>query len=1113
MKKILAILLILVLSLTYMVSCDKIPGLDKLNFKFPWQKNEAPAATATLDDAKTYLFTTYKDNAAAPMGDYDLVAKVIIDGTTFNVTWSVSLDTITIKESTKENFWTVDLPEKNETETQYVLTATITDADGNKVEVKFNKTLPVIDSTGVETTLTEGVAYKLYFEQVNLGYTLYALNTTQNNQNKFINSTLDPKEAADFYVEAVDGGYKVYTEIDGVKHYLHATATLKTEGNGYTKTIGFATESDCVFSYDSDLRTYLVVLQNEKFGVGTYNAFETISISELKYFKPDNINVEGGQFPIGFMTSEYAETLPPDEKPVAKDPEAGSTLTIAEAIALGKTKVKDQYTEGKYYVTGTVKEIQNTTHGNLVITDGTNDLLVYGTYDATGANRFDAMTTQPQVGDTITVFGIIGMYNAPQMKNGWITSQSGSGSVTPPQPTVELEVVDVPEAGVAYKLGLFHGNENADVFFNGQEYSSSQPWYLGYGAAATAVDVYLEAVEGVEGAYRLFFYNGEAKTYIRMYPRDGDATKGTMEMTTTVPAEYYTYNTEYKTLIYTNPDNDAQFYMGSSGTYKSISTSAISYITSETSYVAHFYAEKVEHTCEFVAGKVVDPTCTEDGYTVYICTCGKTENRDTVAATGHVNTTEEVTPATCTADGVKKVVCACGEVLSTETLPATGHNFVDGTCANGCGTTEEHVCEFVASEKVVAPTCTEAGYTVYTCTCGLTENRDHVDALGHSYSEEVTAPTCTEAGYTTHTCANCNDTYTDTEVEALGHAWDNGTVTAPTCTAAGFTTFTCGNCQTTKTEAGEAATGHNYVDYVCSGCGQDDPDHYFEMTVAEALQAPVGKKVKLTGTVSEFYQTWNTQYNNVSPYITDQSGARIIIFRTTVNVGIGDLVTVTGVIGQYNSVNQIAQGNELVIDAPHECSYDSNVTAPTCTAAGFTTYTCPVCANSYTEEGEPATGHTYENGTCTVCGHSEGATEPVVTTASKTVASLISELGWTSSTTKQSFKLDDNVTVKINGGNNTGKAYNGDHIRIYATDSPAGTITISVPEGYELVSVKITTQTGTYAFLYVDGTTTDICNQTVAVSGNSVVLNSVKNGSDGKQVRVTAIEVVYQTVG
>ena len=166
--------------------------------------------------------------------------------------------------------------------------------------------------------------------------------------------------------------------------------------------------------------------------------------------------------------------------------------------------------------------------------------------------------------------------------------------------------------------------------------------------------------------------------------------------------------------------------------------------------------------------------------------------------------------------------------------------------------------------------------------------------------------------------------------------------------------------------------------------------------------------------------------------------------------------------------------------------------------------------------------HEYVDGICE-CGKEESTDpedpeDPVVPsapiTASKTMTELITEYGWTSSTTKQTFKLDDVVTVKVNGGSNSGKAYNGDHIRIYATDSPAGSLTIDLAEGYELVSVNVTTKTGTYAFLCVgEDTTTDISNVSTTVSGTSVVLNSVKNGTDGKQVQVTAMEVVYKATG
>ena len=58
-------------------------------------------------------------------------------------------------------------------------------------------------------------------------------------------------------------------------------------------------------------------------------------------------------------------------------------------------------------------------------------------------------------------------------------------------------------------------------------------------------------------------------------------------------------------------------------------------------------------------------------------------------------------------------------------------------------------------------------------------------------------------------------------------------------------------------------------------------------------------------------------------------------------------------------------------------SHTSETTAPTCTADGYTTYTC-VCGDTYTEEGEAATGHNYVAGegkdaTCTETGLTAGS--------------------------------------------------------------------------------------------------------------------------------------------
>ena len=71
----------------------------------------------------------------------------------------------------------------------------------------------------------------------------------------------------------------------------------------------------------------------------------------------------------------------------------------------------------------------------------------------------------------------------------------------------------------------------------------------------------------------------------------------------------------------------------------------------------------------------------------------------------------------------------------------------------------------------------------------------------------------------------------------------------------------------------------------------------------------------------------------------------------------------------YNAFKTAFGINEPEVpDVPeHGHSYTSKVTtAATCTTAGVKTYTCE-CGHTYTEE-IPATGHTYVDGVCTVCG-------------------------------------------------------------------------------------------------------------------------------------------------
>lgn len=52
----------------------------------------------------------------------------------------------------------------------------------------------------------------------------------------------------------------------------------------------------------------------------------------------------------------------------------------------------------------------------------------------------------------------------------------------------------------------------------------------------------------------------------------------------------------------------------------------------------------------------------------------------------------------------------------------------------------------------------------------------------------------------------------------------------------------------------------------------------------------------------------------------------------------------------------------------HEHAYVAEVTPPTCTENGFTTYTCESCGDSYEADSIPALGHSFEDGTCIRCG-------------------------------------------------------------------------------------------------------------------------------------------------
>ena len=335
--------------------------------------------------------------------------------------------------------------------------------------------------------------------------------------------------------------------------------------------------------------------------------------------------------------------------------------------------------------------------------------------------------------------------------------------------------------------------------------------------------------------------------------------------------------------------------------------------------------------------------------------------------------------------------CECGETDPNHVAPHE-HNFVEGKCE--CGETDPNYVpphEHSYEAAVTAPTCTEAGYTTYTCACGDSYNADEVKALGHKHETTVVAPTCTDAGYTTYTCA-CGDSYNADEVKALGHTFVDSKCTkcdseyvAPATGDWALVTelktgdhVLIGNAKYGKllssTKTGYYNVGVNY-----------SADDFANVTDAEiwvvtknddgtyCFTSLTGEKLGL----ADSYTSLNSAGPNFSWTLTAKDETTFTVKNTVRGLYIEWYDSYSNW-STYSSANSdlfylsfYAKGEA---EGEHVHNHISKVVAPTCTEAGYTSYTCK-CGDTYSVAGEAATGHNHEATvvapTCTEAGYTK----------------------------------------------------------------------------------------------------------------------------------------------
>ena len=154
------------------------------------------------------------------------------------------------------------------------------------------------------------------------------------------------------------------------------------------------------------------------------------------------------------------------------------------------------------------------------------------------------------------------------IKSGTVTDTKEVTVAVAAKPAEGPVKVAAPVIGQSYKMAMAQAKLGKLLYITGENNGNKAYQLATTEAAASAVSVTLEAVDGVANAFRLYFMNGQTKTYIEMINYNNGAS---LQLTTTQPTTYFVIDAD--TGVAYSLVGTMKMYLGTYGTNTYVSAS------------------------------------------------------------------------------------------------------------------------------------------------------------------------------------------------------------------------------------------------------------------------------------------------------------------------------------------------------------------------------------------------------------------------------------------------------------------------------------------------------------------------------------------------------------